>query len=645
MGSIDVTCPGCGEEFEAGGELAGQTLDCPECGAKITVPKPKSAPAKAQAKSPAKSPAKAPPPPDEDEEIEEGEFEPEEASPSRGRKKAAPGSAGREGARRASSKTAGRKPSGRKTGPGGSKKLVIGLCSAGVVLIIAIALIAVVGGGGKSGDGDKGGKGNKEGGPGGSGSGPTKEGRSKYEKALAEAQGAEDPALWTEAGNAAETAGMKDEAKAAWEKALECKKDFKPALKKLGYRQYSLSSEAGEYELAGGRPFAELEEYIDKWLSPEDYAKTVKLEKEVIARIKADLQKRADNPFYDASRQVERVLATREGLNSRAWNVKEEKPYLVFEDKGPKGGKQIDDVVTERKLGDKLRMLKTMYKYLMERFFTPVGLKLDERNPLVIISLQDRKAFDDLHREMNMPVPPFALAYFHRIHKYIILYNGAFEGSGGSYLENKAASDGVVWHEGTHQVVNAVLNRGTGENTSESVDLPYWMNEGIAEYVGSLELEDDPDSEGNDVYKPGCLNVMRLREFWAALHPDRFPMAKQAGIKTSYAVDVERLLECHSHETTARAIAKMYKDPSEGEKAAAMFGTGLPYYQGTLFFYFCYNFENGKYAERFNKYLANSFKGFYYPENFNEAFKGVDLGDLTKEWFAYIEDLCKKHLR
>ncbi len=624
MKPIDVKCGGCGEEFEAEPELAGQVLECPECGADIKIPSPAGAA--------------------EDDSGEEEVLEEKKPPKRHGAAASKPGGRGPAG-KKIAAKASSRKTSQKSGKKGGNAKIIAGICGAAALLIAIVAAVALSGGGpdGKSGGSKGGGKSSSGGNGGGSGqSKPTKEERVRYEKALAEAQGAEDPALWVEAGDAAETAGLMTEAREAWKKALEIKEEFKPAMKKLGYQRFTLSSEAGEYELAGGEPFADLDQYVEKWVPPEEYERLRKLESGIIAKLKEDLQKRADNPFYDAAKQVEQVLAKRPGLSQRAWEIKHEKPYLVFEDKGPKGGKQNPDIITEKRLLAKVRMLKTMYKFLMDRFFTPVGLKVDEKNPLVVISLQDRKAFDDLHKEMDMAIPPYALAYYHRIHKYIILYNGAFEDGGGSFLENKAASDGVVWHEGTHQVVHAVLNPG---HSSDSVELPYWMNEGIAEYVGSLDLEDDPDEEGNDVYKPCCLNKMRLREFYFALHPERLQMAKQAGIKQPYAVDVERLLECHSHATTNAAVAKMYKDPSEGEKAGALFGTGLPYYQGTFFFYFCFNYENGKYADMFNKYLASSFKGFYYPENFKDAFRGVDLGQLTKEWFDYVNGLCKDNLR
>jgi hypothetical protein len=613
LDTFDIACQECGEEFEGDLDLAGEVVECPECGADIHVP--------------------------DEEEILAAQEAPIERAPAKARRKS-------KAARKGDSKKS-KKRSAHRRKSGGKTNLYIGLGAAAALLVVVVVVLALATGGDPTEESDEDEDGETSSKISSVSPSERRAQKNAYEKALEEAEASDDPSLWIEAGDLAKEAGLESEARTAWEKALEIKENYKPALRKLGYKQYRLGSEADEYEIEAGDAFEELHKLQGRWLEPGEFARARRREKEIVAAIKADLVRRANDPFYDSAKQVERVLGTRKGLNSRIFAKKSDAPYLVFEDQGPKGSAPTSDHEAQDLLKDKIRMLKSMYEYLMKKFFRPNGMKLDNKSPLVIISLKDREAFDKLHKEMGMQIPRSALAYFHRIHKYIILYNGAFDRGGGTFLENKTASDGVLWHEGTHQVVNAVLNAGRsgGINSTDTVYLPYWLNEGIAEYVGSLKMEDDPDEDGNDVYIPGSISRMRLVEFYRALHPEKFPMTKRMGITKPYAVDLERLLECHDHESTNRAIAKMYDDPTMGEKAATIFGTSMPYHQGTYFFYFCYNYENGKYAARWDKFLAKAFQGFYYAENFKNAFPGVDLKEMTREWFGFIEKLAREHLR
>jgi predicted RNA-binding Zn-ribbon protein involved in translation (DUF1610 family) len=38
MAGIELACTGCGQVLEAPEEMAGQAVECPECGAQLTVP-------------------------------------------------------------------------------------------------------------------------------------------------------------------------------------------------------------------------------------------------------------------------------------------------------------------------------------------------------------------------------------------------------------------------------------------------------------------------------------------------------------------------------------------------------------------------------------------------------------------------------
>lgn len=40
MAGIELPCTGCGQVLEATEEMAGQAVECPECGAQLTVPVP-----------------------------------------------------------------------------------------------------------------------------------------------------------------------------------------------------------------------------------------------------------------------------------------------------------------------------------------------------------------------------------------------------------------------------------------------------------------------------------------------------------------------------------------------------------------------------------------------------------------------------
>lgn len=455
-----------------------------------------------------------------------------------------------------------------------------------------------------------------------------------YEKKKTDTLGSENPAAWVELGDMAAKAGRDDEAEAHYRKALDLQPDYTVAKQKLGYQTYQIPADLEEYSLEKPLPEA-LTEATGKMVSPEKLKDLRALEKEYKDAVTAELQRKTDDPFYAAVEQVKTAFLGRKGLNKYAFQVRRSEPYVVFEQIGMKGdAPEATDAGGERRSEEKLRMLHQLFKVMKTRWMTPFGLSMDPELPLIIIALKDRQAFDELHREMGMGVPKGALAYFHRIHTYIILYNGAFGGGG---LAAKEYSDGVVFHEGTHQIINAFINKGKGFNSGGAIRIPFWVNEGMAEYMGGIEITGDTDADGFDIYKIGVPHKMRLGEFWRARQARRMGRMQ---IPPFY-LPLHDLIECFDQDMIISRAKRILGDkvPMQVKDWIAQAAVSLVYAEASSFFLFCYEYQNGKYARAIDKYLRKCFSGYSQTKYFMEAFGVDNLDGLNKEWLDYVEEI------
>ncbi|MCU0723880.1 MAG: hypothetical protein MUC63_09750, partial [Planctomycetes bacterium] len=484
----------------------------------------------------------------------------------------------------------------------------------------------------------KGGSGAKGGG--GGGDAPA-ESKSRYEEALAKIGDARDPGAWVDLGDLASRSNLPDKARAHYRKALELQPDYTPAMRKLGYAKYEPSEDLAELTLERDLP-EELKKAAGSWVSPEDLESLRGREKAFRAEVEAELARKQSDPFYAAVEQVKTAFLQRKGLDRYVFKTQREEPYVVFEQTGEKGKDVREpDAKTDRQLEEKLRMLRQLLGEMKRRWMDPLGLTMDPRLPMVVIALKDREAFDHLHREMGDNIPPNALAYFHRIHTYIILYNGVF---GSATNRAKAETDGVVFHEACHQVLNAFLNKGKGFDSADAIRIPFWLNEGLSEYLGSVEIADEPGPDGFDVYKLGVPNRMRLMEFWAARQRRR---AGRLEIPPLY-FDLWELVECFDAGTITNIAKRKVGDAVKADSGGPLWeyfqqaAYSLVYAEASSFILFCYEFEGGKYAKAMDAYLRDAFQGRHHNRYLLQAFGVEDLKGINAEWLGYVEKLTKE---
>lgn len=405
---------------------------------------------------------------------------------------------------------------------------------------------------------------------------------------------------------------------------------------------YEVPEDLQEYTLEWDLP-AELAEASGTKVTQERYRELKEIEDRFRTEIRTEIERRQD-PFYESVQQAKRAYLTRPGLSQLEFEVKPAKPYVVFEHVGDKGQPYRDPgPVAERKLESKLRMLHKAFDEVTRRWMKPFGFTMDTDLPLSVFALRDRKAFDQVNRAFGMSLPPGALAYFSPVHSYIILYNDPMGGVG---LQAKAESDGTVFHEATHQVLNAFVNKGKGINSTGYIHIPFWVNEGMAEYIGSVEITGEVDADGYDVYKVGVPNRGRLAEFWAARHPP-----KRLAIPP-YFLDLEGLIECFDRDSI---IAQVKRKVGEELKADAannpkwaiieQICISMIYAQASSFYLFCYEYQNGKYASAMDAYLKKAFRGHYHTQYFHEAFGTSDLSAINKEWLDYVESVTPDRIK
>jgi DNA-directed RNA polymerase subunit RPC12/RpoP len=613
MESIEFECGSCGRRLTAKAEMAGRKVRCPGCKTVIDLP-----------------PLEAPEEPPEE--------APEEAAEEEERPAARPGRA-RDGARPARDDArAGRLAPPRPKSKGFALQLALLGGGLAFVAIVALVLVSVLGGrekGGKAGgggaSGGKGGEAPRD---------PKRESKSRYQEALEKIGDSDRPSAWVDLGDLAARAGLPEKAREHYRKALELQPEFEPAMGKLGYAKYEPAEDLQELSLERDPP-EEIGKRQGAWVSPEEMARLRGLEKAYRDEVQAELQKKRDDPFYAAVEQVKTSFLSRKGLDQFLFETKREAPYVVFEQVGEKAaGPRQPDAKTARLLEEKLRMLRQLLAEAKRRWMDPFGLTMDPRLPMVVFALQDRESFDQLNRELGVAVPPGGLAYYNPMHTYIILYNGVY---GSATRRAKAVTDGIVFHEGTHQILNAFINKGKGPDSADSIRIPFWVNEGLAEYMGSVEIAEEAGPDGFDVYRLGVPNAGRLMEFWAARQRRR---AQNVEIPPLY-FDLWELVECFDAGTITSLAKKKVGDAVKADSGGPLWeyfqqaAYSLVYAEASSFFLFCYEYQGGKYAKNVDAYLRGAFGGRHHTRYLLEAFGVEDLKGINREWLGYVDGLIK----
>lgn len=174
----------------------------------------------------------------------------------------------------------------------------------------------------------------------------------------------------------------------------------------------------------------------------------------------------------------------------------------------------------------------------------------------------------------------------------------------------------IVIHEGTHMIMHYF----TGFRPPIQSKELFWFQEGIAEFFGSWDI----DKETRE-YKLEALNDMRFQSLWSqavskSQDPKRNLMPFQKALRLS-------VTEAHVLEQTEKNLKdQLYK-------------------QGWGMVHFFMHYDNGKYREKFSKYVKAYIKGTSSWATFAQIFelkKLSQLDEMEEEFREYVKSLKKQ---
>jgi hypothetical protein len=642
MDKLHVTCTQCQTTLGVPVSLAGKKVKCSVCKAVIDVAEPEEpveveplAPKKRLVAQEAPKPKlrkKAKPEP-----AEEGEAP--AASEGRAKKKLVAKEKKPEAPKR---KAPTRRPSSRRKGTGRKSSktpLIIGI-GAVVLLAAAIGGILVFGRSGSE-DGD----------------GPTPEERAAKKAEAKERQQKEEryQTLSNEAetweqhyrlGVLAKELGWESTAKKHWRTAVELAREkgenCRRVYDKLGYKEYKLPEVEAEISSEPSL-LGELPGKVGEWFSPEEYDKLKEREKELLVKAREELEKRKRDPFHARMVEIQKRIDTMKGFGKLMFNAKRDDPYVVFEHVGKKGENPYRSEEAKKLTEEKLTALKVVFRFIQEKFMVPSGFKPPENAPMIVVSLEDREAFEAYNKDAGVFIPPGALAYFHRATKFIVMYNGQ-----GKSIWTKREDDGILFHEATHQILSYFSQVASKSDPF----LSHWFNEGMAEYIG--QLKEEKNADGSYTFTPAHkMSYGRLREFYMARHPMKFVRLRRMGLTKGYALSLEEMVQvAYAGQAIARIGRKWVEaggpDPQRGGPGVLGILGSLIYAQASSFFFFCYKHKPEKYADKLTKYFEKEMMArvtFRSAATFKKCFGVDDLKPIETEWLEYVDSITAHDIK
>jgi len=295
----------------------------------------------------------------------------------------------------------------------------------------------------------------------------------------------------------------------------------------------------------------------------------------------------------------------------------------------------------EHVLDEKALIFQQLYKHFYERYkdtlhlkplMEPFGGRPDyppgvrsyrDGVPLVIWIFDSVKAFREYHSKVKQELIPHNVAgYFSPATSYVYLYDEGENPSGRTFEINKNV------HEGTHQLqywFTRQRNRWQRPRQGQS-----WFGEGIAEFVGSVKM----DNAGKLTFTG--INVPRLRNMQMLA-----ASAKKQG-REYQLFPVDKLATFIGYGAVKGWGANEWKiNPG---LVLSMF-----YQQSWAFTYFLNTYKNGRYRARFEKFfdlvLHRETGGSLGAKAFKEAFRirdEDDWEDINDEFHDFIRNVMMK---
>jgi hypothetical protein len=295
----------------------------------------------------------------------------------------------------------------------------------------------------------------------------------------------------------------------------------------------------------------------------------------------------------------------------------------------------------EQVLDEKQAIFSGLYKFFMDEYKEPLNLKplMDEWGgrpdypgnvrsyrdgaPVVVWIFDSRAAFDEYHQKVAKEMIPHNVAgYFSPQSTYVFLYDEGDKSSNRTFEINKNV------HEGMHQLEFWF----TRQRNRWSKPLPGqdFFGEGIAEYIGAVQLQPDHTLKFLGVNVPRLKNMQDLAKGLDKRGGkyELFPVDKLVGF-TSYG-------EVQNWGSQAWGLSR--------DMVLGMF-----YQQSWAFVYFMNQYKNGKYKDKFLTYfnlvLHKETGGNEGDAAFREAFRirdEDDWEDINDEFHEYVRDVLMK---
>jgi hypothetical protein len=374
-----------------------------------------------------------------------------------------------------------------------------------------------------------------------------------------------------------------------------------------------------------------------QWLDPRKYEE---IQDEVPATLEAALKEfeaYGKGANFAEIEEVRKRIHSSPGFKDRIWGDRPAMPYFLFDERGKKGGRLMSREDSEFLVNKKLNMLKKVFAFIEERWMKPLEFTWDQGRPLVAIIFQNRASFSDFNRSIGTFLPVGAIAYFNRFTKFIYMYDAKAMGT-----EGQDHQDGILFHEATHQIVDAYLAKGSG-----MARVGYWFNEGIAEYVGSVNRSYGEDDKVDWVF--GAENPGRIIEFWRARRPDLSQRMREMGITAPYAFTLKEVLTaCRNRWKTMQVLRKKVPKNALGAFESGGGAGSLIYAQSYFILYFAYACGKPEYKEAMDRYLDMEFRGKGSLKAFKEAFglkTDADLARLEGEILAFHDSKVPEDLK
>jgi hypothetical protein len=333
-------------------------------------------------------------------------------------------------------------------------------------------------------------------------------------------------------------------------------------------------------------------------------------------RFLAHMKRLKEDAHYLRIRQVLMNVEKHPVFSDYEYQAIEERPYLIFVQKSADKQKAAQ---LEKKAKEKAAIYRCLYQTFNDRFAKPFGLSslcsdvFAKDCVLKIWIFADRESFKRYHEYIGIPMDDSVAAYFSPTDQWIIIPEGGFGASG--KIGNQNMDVNVSFHEGTHQLIHyytkQLVEKATGEEVSWTdhrlESKSHWFQEGVADWFGS---------------------AVRKGESWSLFESNLYGLAgwKSDRDEKQSEWTFEELLSAEDS----------YALQQRGNRMAVLF-----YAQAWAFVDFLWNFENGKYRDKFLEYFKRELHGESGLRVFKEVFGLAEVKDseMEKEYKGYVNEL------